>query len=458
MKRKATEDLMSWLSDGKSEALVISGPRQVGKTYLVEEFGRSHFDSCVTMDLEADPRVRSIFEDGVLTADAFYERASLLGYGIEEGGLLFLDEIQACPAAYSALKQLVVDGRCRVIASGSLLGLALDGGFLSPMGYVRRMEIGPMDFEEFLWAMGVTEDVTESIRRHIRDLEPFEQSELTALNDLFKRFVVVGGMPASVLAYAETRDYRESAEEMSKILGVLAEDARRYVGNATDAMRVRSLLEYIPRQLSKERKGLVYSDIAMVKAGNREYKGALTWLEQAGIVDICYCLEAPEEPFVLRSDTEHLKVYFRDTGLLTLSLGPGTAAAVVNGDYFINNGALMENAVLQALLGEGHRPYHFRRRNSTLELDFVVNINGVVCAMEVKSGRSKRSKSLTTALGMYRIDRGIKVSDSNISVDERGVIHYPLFGPSFFDEAVVAGIGDPPDIDALNESLGKDGA
>lgn len=454
MRRKAMAELEAWLDDGRPEALVISGPRQVGKTYLVEEFGRSHFNSFVTVNLEADARARAVFEEGPVTADSIYDSLKLNGYGIESGGLLFLDEIQACPAAYSSLKQLAVDGRCRIAASGSILGLALDGRFLSPMGYVRHLRMGPMDFEEFLWAMGMSDGITRGIARRIRDLEPFKPSDLDALNDLFKRYVVIGGMPASVRAYAETRDYAKSVVEIAKILDTLREDARRYIEKKADSLRVASLLEYLPRVLSKERKNLIYSEIAMVKAGNREYKGALTWLERAGVIDICYCLESPEEPFVLRSDTEYFKVYFRDTGMLTLSLGPGTAAAVVNGDYFVNNGALMENAVMQALLRKGYTPYYFQRRNSTLELDFVVNLNGTICAIEVKSGRNKRSKSLTTALGLYRIDRGIKVSDSNLSVDGNGVIHYPLFGPSFFEDVEVAGIGEPPDMDALSESLG----
>lgn len=458
MERKIDRVLQNWFEDRDHKALVLRGPRQVGKSYAIRKLGTERYDSIIEINFEDRPDYGSIFE-GDLSADAIFEKLSFTF--IEEnfeGCLLFLDEIQSCPGAFSALKPLVEDGRCDIACSGSVLSEDVGDGRLTPMGSIELEYMEPMDFEEFLWAMGFSHAQTETIRSHISEMEPFDGFVLRQLNDLFKRYVVIGGMPASVSAYARTRMYKDSYEELESIMKLLSDDIGRYVRDPVGRIRIEQCMDSIPRQLSRERNAsFLYSDVSIGSGyGQREFGPAISWLEGAGIVDLCRNIEEVSEPFEVKTSGNAFKIYVKDTGVLVYMLGPAVAKGVMDGEFTINNGAVIEDAISEALIRKGYKVHYYRDPVRRMELDFVFDYNGELAAMEIESGRRRSARSLNKALSEDKaIDIAMKVSDSNISTDENGVRHYPLFGPSFFDDSAVLELPPLTGIDELKAALDR---
>lgn len=458
MERKIDRVLQNWFEDRDHKALVLRGPRQVGKSYAIRKLGTERYDSIIEINFEDRPDYRSIFE-GDLSADAIFEKLSFTFIKENfEGCLLFLDEIQSCPGAFSALKPLVEDGRCDIACSGSVLSEVVGDGRLTPMGSIELEYMEPMDFEEFLWAMGFSHAQTETIRSHISEMKPFDGFVLRQLNDLFKRYVVIGGMPASVSAYARTRMYKDSYEELESIMKLLSDDIGRYVRDPVDRIRIEQCMDSIPRQLSRERNAsFLYSDVSIGSGyGQREFGPAISWLEGAGIVDLCRNIEEVSEPFEVKMSGNTFKIYVKDTGVLVYMLGPAVAKGVMDGEFTINNGAVIEDAISEALIRKGYKVHFYRNPIRRMELDFVFNYNGELAVVEVESGRKKSARSLNKAISEDRaIDIAMKVSDSNISTDENGVRHYPLFGPSFFDDSTVLELPPLTGIDELKAALDR---
>ena len=458
MERKIDRVLQNWFEDRDHKALVLRGPRQVGKSYAIRKLGTERYDSIIEINFEDRPDYRSIFE-GDLSADAIFEKLSFTFIKENfEGCLLFLDEIQSCPGAFSALKPLVEDGRCDIACSGSVLSEVVGDSRLTPMGSIELEYMEPMDFEEFLWAMGFSHAQTETIRSHISEMKPFDGFVLRQLNDLFKRYVVIGGMPASVSAYARTRMYKDSYEELESIMKLLSDDIGRYVRDPVDRIRIEQCMDSIPRQLSRERNAsFLYSDVSIGSGyGRREFGPAISWLEGAGIVDLCRNIEEVSEPFEVKMSGNTFKIYVKDTGVLVYMLGPAVAKGVMDGEFTINNGAVIEDAISEALIRKGYKVHFYRNPTRRMELDFVFNYNGKLAVVEVESGRKKSARSLNKALSEDRaIDIAMKVSDSNISTDENGVRHYPLFGPSFFDDSEVLELPPLTGIDELKAALDR---
>lgn len=468
MERKISDRFLEWKNNHVKTALVVSGARQVGKTYSIREFAEKNYRASLYINFEDDPGKCSLFGNGT-SADILYER---LSYDFDitdfDGCALILDEIQLCPLAVSALKPLAIDGRCDIIASGSLLGNTNYDGIITPMGYTDTIIMEPMDFEEFLWALGISRKQTERIGDHIRNKVPLDDYILKKLNDLFKRYIVVGGMPDAVRTYAETQNYAQASQVHARIYDKMCDDAKKYALFKKDKMRIQECLDSIPRQLSNEKKTFNYSDILMRRGyGKREYGSALLWLKNAGIIDFCFNLEEPVEPLRIKSRSDSFRVYMKDTGILTYMLGPGIAAGIVDGDFYVNNGAIMENVIAESLVKKGFDIFFYLRekrknpdgtvRTDGMELDFVINLNGDVTAIEVKSGNKRQSKSLNRAIsGEYKINRAIKLAEGNIMTDQFGVEHYPLFAVSFMDDASPPDLGPMDYLDDLSDALDRD--
>ncbi len=453
MERKLYQKLVEWKArhDG---ALILRGPRQVGKSYLLAEFSKEYSSSLI-INLEDEPAMSRIFEKS-RNPDEIYTALSVAkGFSTGSEGerpLLVIDEIQASEAVFSALKPLAADGRCDVIASGSLLGILLNGKMTSPMGYAGFMDMGPMDFEEFLWALGTEKSATGKIRSMIASGE-VPDSVRGILDDLFSKYMMVGGMPAAVKAFAETRDYGEVRRILAGIVEFARGDVIKYAPNVLK-LRILACFDAIPRILGKEKKILRYADIESRPGyGSREYDPAIEWLVEAGIVIRCRNVSSPSEPLSQNERADSFKIYLLDQGILTYIYGLETAAAIAAGGRFVNRGAVVENAVASALRSSGYSIHFYAKRDSTLETDFLIRYRGKVTAIEVKSGASKRSKSLKMLLsGDYHIDSGIKLSDSPCGRDENGVLHLPLFAPAFFEAPDGIAVGWT-DAELLNEEL-----
>ena len=434
------EKLVSWKGDPLRKALLMEGCRQTGKTRTLLEFAEKEYESYAYFNLETDVKTRGLFEGDNRTADFLLKRLSYDESQVElipGKSAIILDEIQASPGAYSALKTLSLDGRYDILASGSLLGTMVgDLQRLSPMGYVDIVELRSMDFEEFLWAIGYTHEQTGYVRDCIRNGEPIDDFILGRISDHFRTYMTVGGMPEAVLTYVETKDYVQVRKSLSRIIDVVRRDAEKY-SSKTDRLRIGKCFDSIPAQLASANKKFTYSRIEKKKgSGKRVYGDSLLWLERAGLVEYCHNLEEPVSPLAARVKPSSFKIYMADTGILTAMMEPKVAADIVNRDAHANNGSVVENAVACALVRNGYPLYFYERSHSTLEVDFIINCEDGVVALETKSGRNKRAKSLRRLFAVEKkVARGIKLSEGNVFTDDNGIENYPLFAPCFFDDS-----------------------
>ena len=449
MKRKIEEDLIAWKQDPKRKPLMMLGCRQVGKTYTLREFLSSNYRSYIEINLEKQPSMRQIFKgdlDAATIIDNLIISSNVTMY--EGRSAIFLDEIQASPGAYSSLKWLAEDDRYDILVSGSFLGTKLyDTGEeeeedvpISPLGYVDMMIMYPMDFEEYLWAMDVNTRLIESVKESLRNHEKIDESFNKIMSDHFRRYMIVGGMPEAVRTYSETKDYARTRSVLKNILTILQADAGKYSRKKADKMKIVACMESIPSQLASDRRRFQFVDIEKISGGRRRYEYALEWLINAGMAYRCYNLRSVDPPLSENLKETMFKVYLCDTGLLIGMMDDADPGAIVNSDPFSNNGIVMENAVATALVKKGFRLYYYAKEGSTLEVDFVINRTSIDL-IEVKSGRSKRSKSLNVLLSEKdRNRRGFKICEGNVELDQNGAIHVPLYAACLMEDSKVGDI------------------
>ena len=439
LKRKMYDDLVAW-KNREHKPLLVKGQRQVGKTYIIDQFGKDQYD-CYRYYNLSDKALQQVFE-GVFDVSSIVK--GLVAFGgerIEPGALIFLDEIQECPYARSALKAFAIDGRYDVIASGSLIGvnnsrLGKDRP-LMPMGYEEQMVMYSLDFEEFLWAKGVDESLIEDVRKCIKSRASIIPAVCSVFTNAFTDFMIVGGMPESVVLYIETGDYIGSQAAQKKILNICIDDINRY-NDDSNIVKTAECFRSIPIQLAETNKKFVYSRISDMpgRAANDRYAENLLWIKEAGYGNFCHATDGPLLPLVAHTDLRNFKIYMSDTGLLVNMYGKEAAKALYMKDTKYNNGAIVENVIAECLMKAGYTPRYYRKTNgdNKMELDFVLEMGMAICVIEVKFGNSRGATSLEKASKVFDIGRRIKLESGNISVDEDGVEHYPLFAAAFIKD------------------------
>ncbi len=481
MKRKMMSELVAWKGDPNKHGLVITGSRQIGKTYIIDEFARANYRQYLRIDFSTKPYLKDIFKGDIDAGAVYYKlKLSFPDFSPKEGdSILFLDEIQLCPEAMFAIKPLVADGRCDIIASGSLLtveGLRPGGGaepqggwdavnsiltnneHVSPMGYRSVKRMYALDFEEYLWALGISEDVTGLIRERIRTRTPLDETSLDALNRYFTRYLAIGGMPDVVRrTLGEDVDWAGIDGECERIRMDYAFDVSRFAPSPIRA-RVKACIDSIPDQLGKDSRKFMYTAAertvgnGLENPGLREYREPVQWIEGAGMASVCRNVSEPVLPLRSRHD-ESLKMYYYDTGVLISAFqgsrpNDGLRLRVLRGDTEVNAGAIVENAVANMIEKCGFQLHYFERnrpisedepaKRDRIEVDFIVDLGGDLSAVEVKSGKNRRAGSLKKLrtdprYAMYPVKRFIKLENGNIRVDADGVEHYPIFAAAFMD-------------------------
>jgi len=410
----------------------------VGKTFIIDDFAKKNYGNYIYINFELMPEKKDIFK-GDLDVDTLIREMSIHFPGVRfepKNLLIFLDEIQSCPNARVSLKSFSLDKRFDVIASGSLLGLNYKEVSSYPVGYETQVEMRSLDFEEFLWAFGINEDVISHVSDAIREKRPVSDSILNKMNEYYRRYAVLGGMPGVVNRFLETNSFSEAFLVQKEIIEGYMDDIAKYAPKDIKP-KIRNALRSIPAQLAKDNKRFRYSDIAQRKPGegSREYGDSLSWLHDAGIITYCHNLHEPHAPLATNIKKDCFKVYMHDTGLLLSMMEPGVAVAVHNGDIRANKGAIAENLTAEELSKNGVLLVYFEKKGK-IELDFILNPDGVVAAMEVKSGNNTKAKSLDSVMSeKYGVKRGIKLEKTNTYVDEKGVEHYPLFAAAFLFRA-----------------------
>jgi len=412
LKRKIYQSLLEWKNQKEKMCLVVKGARQVGKTYIINKFAQENYDNYIYMNFDENPGYKAIF-DGDLDVDNLIKQISLRVPNanlIPNKTIIFLDEIQNCPNARTALKFLALDKRFDVIASGSLLGINYKEVESFPVGYTEQIEMHSLDFEEFLWANGVTTQSILDIKEYFDKKEIVPSAMNERMMNLFKEYIVVGGMPRVVNDFVQNHNFANVLKIQKAIISDYQDDIAKYAEGSEKA-KARACFLSIPKHLSKDYKKFRYS-LVMPSGSSRKYAGSLMWLYDAGIINFCHNLEIPQLPLEGNSKSDVFKVYMRDTGLLVAMLDEGTQEDIIDGNLGIYKGAIYENIIADILAKKGRKLYYFEY-NSTLEVDFFIRFEKGITAIEVKSAGNSKSKSLETVMHKYNVEKGIKLAPSN---------------------------------------------
>lgn len=430
LKRKIEETLLQWKNKPDHNPLVVKGVRQCGKTFIVREFARQHYESVVYLNfaLEADKITAFIGNKDVGTILLNLSTLMPDAKFIPGKTCIILDEIQDCPDARTALKSFKLDGRFDIIATGSLLGVKgygdkkkkEDNGKLGknsvPVGYETIISMCSLDFEEFLWANGIRPEAIDAVRKCFQQETPVPEGIHYAFRQLFNRYIVVGGLPSAVNTFLETNHMGEVAAVYQSIIDEYEDDMVKYADDA-DKPHIRECFESIPAQLAKENKKFQY---ATIKKGARasQYLGSLQWLEDAGIIHRCYNTFQTELPLKGNAKEDVFKVYPTDIGILMAMFDPGTRADVLQGNLGGYKGAIYEGVMADFLHKKGQNLYYFHK-DGGMELDFLVRQKGECVPLEVKA-RTAKAKSMKIALEnkpVYHLNRGMKLGDYNVGRD-----------------------------------------
>ncbi len=420
LKRKIEKELLNWKSDKNRKPLIIKGARQVGKTYSVLDFAKKNYKSVIYINFIQNPSLNSIF-DGDLNVDnlltlitASIPNVNLIPYET----IIILDEIQHCPNARTAFKFFAIDGRYDIIGTGSLLGINSHVEKIRsyPVGYEKVIEMYSLDFEEFLWANGMNEDIANTLLNFLEKEIEIPLAIHENIMDLFKKYIVVGGMPVPVKLYLETRDMNRVLSEQKDIVSSYREDMVKYASQ-DDKNKIRECFDSIPKQLAKENKKFQYS-LFDKKGSSSKYLGSINWLVDAGIVSKCYNLGLLELPLEGNSMENNFKIYMKDSGLFVSMLEQGSVENILKGNIGIYKGAIYENIIAEVFLKMGRKLYYYKK-DSGLEIDFIIKYKGELTLIEVKSNDGNQ-KSLTTILKNkdYKVNKGIKLANKNIGKNE----------------------------------------
>ncbi len=446
IRRKVYDSLLEWKGRPDHKCLVIKGQRQVGKTFIINEFSKE-YEYSVYVDLSRSRPIRELFEreDGV--DNLVFGLSSLIDGSVilPERTLIILDEIQSCPRAKASLKDFTIDGRYHVIASGSLLDIPMANGedpkALIPVGFVEEIRMYSLDYEEFLWAKGVNEGTVSHVKDCIRNRTPIKESVLEHLNDIFREYMLIGGMPEAVSRFIEGEGLVGVRAALDTIISQNRNDVSKYCKPPLSE-KVRTCMDSIPSQLSESNKKFMYSrlDDNGSRSGSRKYEGALDWIVDSGIGNPCYQLLGISYPLT-DEDRKQFRMYVSDTGLLVRMYDSATdgspmSRALITGDHRFNQGVLMENVVAECLMKSGlrRRYYLHRKEPGRMELDFVLEIGSDIVAIEVKSGKDREVASLSKTIGDDRFQRRVMLEWTNVRIDDEGVEHYPLFAAAFLKE------------------------
>ena len=428
LKRKADDFLAQWKSNPGRKPLIIRGPRQVGKTETIRKFAAENYENVIEINFVEQPKYKVITEESYEPGEII-KSISLLDNSkrfVPGKTLLFFDEIQDFPEIATSLKFFCMDGRFDVICSGSMLGINYNRIESNSVGYKTDYTMYSLDFEEFLWAKGY-DNAAGEILAHMTSRKPFSEVEMKVYSSLFMDYCILGGMPAVIRQYIEKGTFEGVLDIQQQLLKDYQEDIKKYA-EGVDKTRILNIFRHIPVQLAKENKKFQVSKVAS-GARFKDYRGCIDWLDEAGLINICYCMLSPELPLGGNYDDSKYKLYFRDTGLLIAMLDDESQEDLrVNKNMNVYKGGLFESIVGEALVKSGCKLYYYKRENSTLEEDFFLRTRDSLVPVEVKASNN-RSKSLSTLIGSEKypdIRFGIKLINGNIGF-ENNIFTFPHF-------------------------------
>jgi len=439
-KRKISENIKQWKIDNvyKKKALIIKGLRQVGKTFIVNQFAKDNYENIIYINFKSHPNYKKIFQESLDINDILFNMSIIFPNSkFVEGKTVFIfDEIQECSSARSSLKFFCLDGRFDVIATGSLLGIKgynRDIGEGPSTGFETTLIMKPMDFEEFCWAKGIDENSLNKVKELFINKKEIPSSIHDRLSLIFKQYMCVGGMPSIVDTFLTYSDLSKVKKEQHDLLESYKDDFGKYISkdgkesiNGSLLAKINTVFNSIPSQLAKENKKFSYNELGKYSKKSI-YEEAIQWLIDFGLVVPCYCLNNLQLPLEGNKNPDIYKLYFADTGLFLSSLNFDIYPHIINDDLNIYKGCIYENIIADALNKNGSKLYYYKK-DSGLEIDFIEMIDNKLSAIEVKakSGKSKSLNEVLTNKTKYSVDYGYKISKTNISKNGN-IIHMPHY-------------------------------
>lgn len=427
LRRKIYDKLLAWKNNkGKKDAILLRGVRQCGKTYIVREFGKREYKNFIEINFIERPDMQAVFSEN-LDVDSMVQQIKLSMPGcqfIPGETLLFLDEIQDAPNARTSLKFWTQDGRFDCIASGSLLGIDYKNEVSIPVGYEQQLIMRTLDFEEFIWALGAEVNLKEMLAPYVDGAKRVPEAMHNSLNKYLQEYMVVGGLPEVVDTYIATKDFYQVHLLQEKILRDYQDDIAKYALNQ-DKIKAKQCFLSIPRQLSKENHKFQYS-VVEKKATARKFTSSLDWLHNAGLIDFAYNVNSPWFPLKAYVKEDQFRVYLCDIGLLVAMYGYQLKIALLS-DALEGpaKGGIYESLVADILAKRGEELYYYKKEDSTLEIEFILERDCKLVPVEVKA-RKGSTRSLNELLKMDNIERGYKLTAQNTGVVEKKIT-LPLY-------------------------------
>ncbi len=433
MYRKAEVLLNKWKKNSNKKALLITGARQIGKTYLVRKFAKTNYENFVEINFITTPSAINIFSGDLNINTIIMNLTAFIGKSLTPSKtLIFLDEIQECPEARTAIKFLVEDRRFDYIESGSLLGVNYKPVPSYPVGYEEILQMYPMDFEEFCIAKGVQQQTINYLKDCYDNNTAVTESIHKTMLELFKYYIIVGGMPAVVKSFIDSYDIGTVTKIQRDILAQYRQDISKYTLN--NKTKVNNIFDKIPSQLDNKNRRFKLASITE-NARLREYEDAFIWLQDAGVALPCYNLTEPKIPLKINEQSRLFKLFMSDCGLLCAMGLENIQFDILQGNVSVNMGGILENVFAQQLKSNGFT-LHYLNKSNIGELDFVVQQENKVIPIEIKSGKDYKShKALNNALNInsWSLNKGIVFCMNNIQKDNN-IVYLPWYMIMFFKQ------------------------
>jgi predicted AAA+ superfamily ATPase len=431
LKRKIDNYIQDFYNNSKN-ALLITGARQIGKTFSIREFGK-RFNSFIEINFIDNPQAIDVFKGAKNSSDILLRLSAITSKPLIKGEtLIFFDEVQKCPEIVTAIKFLVEEGSYRYILSGSLLGVELKDLRSEPVGYMGVKDMFPLDFEEFISCVGINENIIESLRNSWNNLLPVDEFIHSKMMELFRLYLIVGGMPAVVNKYLETNNLQDVIKIQQDIIRLYKRDIAQYDPN--NKLYIEDIFNLIPPELNSKNKRFILKKLNENAKFDR-YQNSFLWLKNAGVALPIYNIEEPKVPLLLSRSRNLFKLFQNDIGLLASQYSEGIQLRIIQGDKNINFGSIYENAVTQELVAHNIDAYYYNNKKRG-EIDFVIELEGKALPIEVKSGKDYETHhALSNIMDCeeYELQKAIVFNNENLHTKNK-IIYSPIYMIMFLEK------------------------
>lgn len=426
LKRKISDYLESYFTPNRREALLITGARQVGKSYAIREFGKSHYSSFIEINLLEDSIARTSISKASNSKDLLLRITAIASQPLIKGKtLIFFDEVQVVPEIVTAIKFLVEEGSYQYVLSGSLLGIGLKGISSMPVGYLTVKEMYPLNLEEFYRACGISDNIFSVLEEAFKAEREIDSIIHRKLMELFRLYLIVGGMPAVVQTYLDTNDIKKVVNKQREILSMYVEDISQY--DINNKLYIKDIFNLIPAELNNPNKRFILKNLNENAKFSR-LEDSFIWIREAGVAIGVYNIEEPKLPLELAKLRNLFKLFSNDVGLLACQYADGIQLRILNNDIDINYGSIYENAVAEELFSHGLKLYYFNSKKQG-ELDFVIKLDDKILPIEVKSGKNYlRHNALKNVIENkdYEIEKAYVLYNENIK-RVGNIVYLPIY-------------------------------